>query len=120
MTPTIDTNSPCSIESDTSSSTWRGPKDFETPLISMNGKRFPRSDGPQLRLRQAHEPVEGEANEADRQDREQDVGVHQAVVFLPEEPADARRARQHFGGNDDEPGDAEAEAVAGEDVRQRR
>ena len=45
--------------------------------------------------------------------------VDERVVFLPEETADARPAGQHLGGDDHQPGDAEAEPEAGEHVRQR-
>ena len=121
MAPTIETNSPRSTASDTSRSTWRAPfgvaNDFETPANLDECQRY---DRPQLRFGQTHQPVEHEADDADREDREQDVRVDQAVVFLPEEPADARRARQHLAGDDDQPGDAEAEPIAGEHVRQRR
>ena len=56
---------------------------------------------------------------ADRDDAQDDVGVDEAVVLLPEEAAHAGRARQHLGGHDDEPGQAERQPVAREDVRQR-
>src|SRR5262245_61619615 len=75
--------------------------------------RVPRSHRPQLRLRQSHQPIEREADDANRDDREQDVRVDEAVVFLPEESADARRARQHLARDDDQPGDPKTESIAG-------
>src|SRR5688572_30121019 len=121
MAPTIEMNSPRSTDSDTSRSTGRNPlpagNDLVIPATSMyaNG-----SDRPQFAFGISHQPVEHEPDEADGQNREQDVRIDQAVVFLPEEPADARRPGQHLAGDDDEPGDAEAEPVTREHVGQCR
>src|SRR5213592_2005801 len=94
MNPTIETNSPCSTESVTSSNTHRTAcsvaNAFETEDTSMNAKLR----GPQSRFRQPHQSIEREPDETDRDDRKQDVGVDQAVVFLPQEAADSRRPRQ--------------------------
>src|SRR5216683_6919596 len=119
MNPTIETNSPRSTDNVTLSSTHRAVRSvvnvFETEATSMHAML--RS--PQSRFRQPHQSIEREPDETDHDDRQQDVGVDQAVVFLPQEAADSRRPRQHLACDDDEPGDAEAQAIAGEDVRQR-
>ena len=122
MNPTIDTNSPCSTDRLARSSTCRA--DVAAPERLRDRGNFDECHYAalerELRFGHAHQAIEREADEADRQDREQDVRVDEAVVFLPEEAAHAGRARQHLARDDDQPCDAEAEAVAGEDVGQRR
>ena len=92
MKPTMETNSPRSTDSDTRSSTWRGPDDdwnvFETfdasiSAISLNGS--------QPRLGHPHHAIQQEPDDSDRQNREKDVRVDQAVVLLPQKSTDARR-----------------------------
>src|SRR5947209_7183900 len=100
IVPRIETNSPRSTESDTSDSTSRdAPPEvanvFATCDISIYAMR---SDGSQPGFRNAHQSIEHEAHDADRQDGEEDVCVDQAVVFLPQKAADAGRARQHLAG----------------------
>src|SRR5690242_1509097 len=99
MNPTIETNSPRSTDKVTSSRTCRVaapvPNAFEIEERSMNATfltpwgptpRFPGSGAsgasflstcPQLRFSHAHQPVEHEADHADRQDREQNVRVNE-------------------------------------------
>src|SRR5204862_6530769 len=94
--PTIDTNSPRSTASVAPDSTVRFsrplPKLFETPSMLMNATL----DRPQPGLRHTHQPIEDETDDADRQNREDDVRINQAVVFLPDEAPDARRPVQHL------------------------
>src|SRR5262245_37377327 len=124
MAPTMETNWPCSTVSDTSRKTCRVPdevvNDFDSPLTSMNAISPAASHRSQPGLGQPHPPVEDESDDADGDDREEDVRVNEAVVFLPEEPANAWRAGKHLAGDDHEPGDPEAQAIAGEGVGQRR
>src|SRR5688572_1324360 len=122
IAPTIDVNVPRSTESDTSRRTvlrepFRAGNDLATPAASMKGTLTSHRSQPGFG--QPHQAVQDEADDPDGDDGEQDVRVDQAVVFLPEESADARRARQHLAGDDDEPGDAEAQAVAREHVGKR-
>jgi hypothetical protein len=65
--------------------------DFERLRTSRNAIRFLR--GPEPRFGDPHEPIQREPDDADGDDGQQDVRVDQAVVLLPEEAADARRAR---------------------------
>src|SRR5207302_9840095 len=78
-------------------------------------------------LRESHEPgeareylIERHADEPDREDRRYHVGDRQVVPLVPYEVADAGPADQHFGGDDDQPGDADGDAHAGEDGACRR
>src|SRR6185436_13443691 len=71
-------------------------------------------------LDKPHHLVQQEADNADGQNAQQNVGVDQAVVLLPQKPADTRRARQHFTGNNNEPCDSKTKPVTGEDIRQSR
>src|SRR6266540_2473921 len=88
MNPTMEMNSPRSTVRFTSSRTCRTfpltLNDLETPWISMNANGHSRAglDRAQPRLGHAHQAVEAEADESDRQDREEDVGVDQDVVLL--------------------------------------
>src|SRR5688572_14190452 len=75
---------------------------------------------PKPPLEHAHQPVEHEADEANRNDRENDVLVNETVVFLPEKAAHAGTARQHFGRDDYEPGNPETQPETREHIRQRR
>src|SRR5216684_4149904 len=121
MKPTMVTNSPRSTDSVTFSSTGRTASSarnvFETNETSMNDTILGRGE---LRGGESHQTVEREADQPDRQDREHDVGVDEAVVFLPEEPADARCPREHFTRNDDPPRDAEAQAIPRDEIWERR
>src|SRR3954447_10655633 len=91
------------------------PYPLPTPRSARNatsGRLQPMLDG-------AHHLVEDEADDADGQDAQDDVLVDQAVVFLPEEAADAGRPGQHLDGDDHQPRDPQAETEPGEYVRQR-
>src|SRR5262245_23986453 len=98
----METNWPCSTVSDTSRKTCRVPdevvNDFDSPLTSMNAISAAASHRSQPGFGEPHQPVEGEADDADGDDRQEDVRVHEAVVLLPEEPADAGRAGEHLAG----------------------
>ncbi len=56
---------------------------------------------------------------ADDEDGGDDVGDRQVVPLVPDEVADARSANQHLGRDDDQPGDADGDAHAGDDHRRR-
>src|SRR5437899_4540890 len=120
MNPTTETNSPRSTASVTFSSTHRSARSMRNVFETDDTSRNATLCRPQSRFRQPHESIEREPDEADRDDRQQDMGIDQAVVFLPQEAADAGRPGEHLAGDDDEPGDAEAQSVSREDVRQRR
>src|SRR6185503_11243546 len=110
IAPRIDTNSPRSTLSETSRSTGRMPgapragrgtaKLFAMRETSMKAIALYRSEPG---FGQAHESIQHEANEPDGDDRQQDVGVDQAVVLLPQEAADPRCPGEHLAGDDHEP-----------------
>src|SRR6476661_9136147 len=119
IVPRIDTNSPCSTESDTSTSTSRGDpleatNDFATRDTSRNAIL---SDGPQPCFYEPHQPIQHETHKADCQNGEEDVCIDQAVVLLPEKTPDARCAGEHLARDDDEPCNAQAEPESGKHVR---
>src|SRR3954467_8276455 len=105
----MQTHSPSSMLKDTSRSTSRAPfrvrKDFETFLTSRNFMPSrERCTGPPFG--QQHQAVQEEADEADCENRKNDVLVNERVIFLPQETTDTGRPREHFGGDDDQPRDA--------------
>src|SRR5471030_1895132 len=61
--------------------------------------------------------VERHSDQADDEDGDDHVGDRQIVPFIPDEVADARAADEHLGRDDDEPGDADRDAHAGDDRR---
>ena len=63
--------------------------------------------------------VEHEADEADVDKRDDDVGEARRIPGVPDEEADADAAGQHLGGDDREPREADADAQAREDVGRR-
>jgi len=58
---------------------------------------------------EAHQPVEHEPDDANRDDAKDDVLVDEGVVFLPQETAHTRTAGQHFRRHDHQPRNPEAE-----------
>ena len=64
--------------------------------------------------------LEQEADDADHEDRDDDVVDLQVVPLVPHPEADAHAAGEHLGGDDHEPRDADREAHAGQHVRQHR
>src|SRR5438445_12068677 len=60
--------------------------------------------------------VKAEAGDADIGECDDDVGQPRRVPRVPDEETDADAAGQHFGGDDGEPGQADADAQTGEDV----
>ena len=56
--------------------------------------------------------VEHEADQADVDERQDDVADARGVPRVPDEEADADAADQHFGRDDGEPGQADADAQA--------
>src|SRR6266849_11042381 len=67
-----------------------------------------------------HDAVEHEADQADIDQRQDDLADMRGVPGIPDEEADADAADQHFGGYDREPGQPDADAQPGEDVGRRR
>ena len=65
-------------------------------------------------------PVEHEADDADVEERDDDVADERGVPRIPDEEADADAAGQHLRRDDREPGQADADAQAGEHVGHRR
>src|SRR6185436_20597108 len=90
--PTMHMNSPSSTARLTSANTRRGPYCFETSLNSMNAIL----SCPEPRFGHPHQPVESESDHPDGQNAQKNVGVDQAVIFLPQESADTRRAGKHL------------------------
>ena len=126
--PTIETNSPSSTERLTPLKTSRTfpaeaktSKHFELQQMPMSAPPCwrVRLDRTQPHLHKTHHSVEQESDDSDRQDAQQNVGVNQAVVLLPQEAADSGRAREHLAGDDDQPRDSETQAISREHVRQR-
>ena len=91
---------------------------MSTPLAALDSVY--ELDRTQPHLHKTHHPVEQEADNSDRQNAQQNVGIDQAVVFLPEEAADSGRAREHLAGDDDEPRNTQTQAISREHVRQCR
>ena len=69
---------------------------------------------------QRDDAVEHEADHADVDQRDDDVGDARGVPRVPDEEADADAADQHLGRDDGEPGQADADPQAGEDVGRGR
>src|SRR5258708_26330928 len=72
-------------------------------------------------LREGHEPrqtredqVEQHADDADQQNGVDDVDDRQVVPLVPHEVTDAGAADEHLRGDNDQPGDADGNAHAGE------
>src|SRR3981189_1809808 len=63
--------------------------------------------------------VEQHADDADQQDRDDDIGDREIIPLVPDEVADAGAADQHLGGDDDEPGDADRDPHPREDGGRR-
>src|SRR5712691_767696 len=90
------------------------------PSIEM--KRSPISS-----LRKGDEPceagedlVEHHADDADHENRGDHVGDGEVIPLVPDEVADPGAADEHFGGDDDEPGNADRNAHAGQNRGRRR
>ena len=66
---------------------------------------------------ESDEAIEDEADHADVDERHDDVGEARGVPRVPDEEADADAAGQHLGGDDREPGEADADTQPREDVR---
>src|SRR5262245_28373851 len=115
--PTIATNSPYSRVRSTPPSTPSESdgeaNDFSRPRISSIALGDLESP-----FDPTHQPIEEESKGADGEHAQDDVRVDEAVVLLPQEAADARRSRQHPGGDDHQPRQSERETVAGEHVGQ--
>src|SRR6185503_19410255 len=117
--PTIVTNSPSSIENATSANTQRSPPGCGKCLVTWS---ISRNAMPLLAVRQrprqaAEAGVERHADEADREDGEDDAGEREVVPLVPHEVADAGAADQHLGGDDRDPRPADRDAQAGDDGR---
>src|SRR5215471_15400660 len=74
----------------------------------------------QPRFNRSHQAIEQKTDNADGQNAQQNMRVHQTVVFLPEETADARGSGEHLAGYNHQPGNPQTEAKPGEDMRKRR
>src|SRR5262245_35711445 len=64
----------------------------------------------------AHQPVEEKPDHANGKYREEDVGVDETVVLLPQKAAYPRGAGEHLRGNDDQPGNPQGQTAAGKDI----
>src|ERR1700704_65731 len=67
-----------------------------------------------------HGLLEREADDADREDRDDDVLDVEVVPFIPDPEADADAAREHLRRDDHQPRDADRQAHAGDHVRENR
>ena len=81
--------------------------------MSSVGGGAARDEGPD----QGNEPVEDEADDADVDKGDDDVGKVRAVPGIPDEEADADPAGQHLGRHDGEPGEADRDAQPGKQNR---
>ncbi len=63
-----------------------------------------------------YQTVEDEPDDPDIGQRHDDVGEARAVPRIPDEKADANAAGEHFSGDDGEPGEADTDPEAGENV----
>src|SRR5678816_3183173 len=113
------TNSPASISSVMSSSTsvrWPdGPNPLETFLTSSKAMKLSSFESA---LHQAHQAIEHEAHDPDRENAQDDVRIAQRVVLLPQEATHARFSREHFRRDNDQPRDTEREPESREHVWQ--
>src|SRR5690606_31756588 len=62
--------------------------------------------------------VKGQADDADDENRDKNVGDVQVVPFVPEPEANARATGEHFGGNNDQPRRADGEPDTRQQVGQ--
>src|SRR5262245_11673299 len=67
----------------------------------------------------AHESIEKKPDQANSEYREEDVGVDETVVLLPQKAADSRGPSKHLGGHDDQPGNAQRQPAACKDIGER-
>mmetsp|Transcript_11774 Transcript_11774/g.27604 ORF Transcript_11774/g.27604 Transcript_11774/m.27604 type:complete len:483 (+) Transcript_11774:738-2186(+) len=65
-------------------------------------------------------PLEQQPDNADDEDRNDDVGHVEVVPLVPDPEADAHAAGQHLGRDDHQPGRAHAQAHAGQHIGQHR
>src|SRR6188472_4322091 len=123
--PTIATNSPSPTLKSRSSMTASRPWSVGNPLPTLRTwilvlmNIAPPHDF--HALQQPHDAVECQADEPD----DDHAGDHQVVAVtgvarVDDHVAEARAQRDHLGGNDHEPRDAEADAHADDDLRQGR
>src|SRR5690348_1451963 len=122
--PTMATNSPSATSRPTPSITG------STPVADANALRTPRTAillagiAPAHRgkpLEQARRAVEAEPDQADDDHaRDDEVVAVAGVARVHDQIAEARTQRDHLGGNDDQPGDADADPHADDDLRQHR
>src|SRR5262245_39230454 len=100
--PTMATNSPRSISSEMSRNTSTAPKDFETPS-SLSGLSLippPHARNPG----QLHENSIDDYPDGADHDHPRDEQIHaQAVARVPDREAQPIAARDHLGGDDDNP-----------------
>src|SRR6185312_2412021 len=119
--PTIAMNSLSRTEKLTSATTGSGPlsegKLFDSPRTSILVRIAPPH--PLHPLEQPHRAIEREPDETD----DDHAGDHQIVAIpgiarIHDHVAEPRTQRDHFGGDDDEPCDAQADAHADQHLRQ--
>src|SRR4051812_29960616 len=96
------------------------PNPLPTFVSSRNAMAAQGSGCFEFALEHAHQTVEHETDESDGDDRQDDVLVNEAVVLLPQETADTGPTREHFGGDNHEPRDTEAEPEPSKHIRHRR
>ena len=73
-------------------------------------------------LDRIHQPVEEEADDADRQNRDHNLGKRLAgsiLELVPNEFTKPRVLREHFRRDQHHPAHAQRQAHSGEDIRQR-
>ena len=83
-----------------------------TPRISSKSHGY-SSSGLEPSLNDTHQPVEAETDQTDGDNGEENVGVDEAVIFLPQA---AQELGEHFRSHDNQPGEAEGEAISGENI----
>src|SRR5882762_8853533 len=122
--PIRETNSPAWISRLISSSAQNGPflvsKTMRTSSICRYRSLMSSSLVAEAAGEQDHALLEREADDADREYRDDDVLDVQIVPFVPHPEADADAAGEHLRRDDHQPRDADRQAHAGDHVREHR
>src|SRR5712692_2533516 len=122
--PISETNSPERMSRLISSSAQNGPflvwNTLRTLSICKYLSVIPCSLVAEAAGNEDHQLLEREADDADREDGDDDVLDVEVVPFVPHPEADADAAGEHLRGDDHQPRHADRQAHAGDHVRQHR
>src|SRR6266545_17194 len=122
--PISETNSPARISRLISSSAQNGPFRVWNSLRTLSICRYlplmPSSLVAEAAGGEDHQLLEREADDADREDGDDDVLHVEVVPFVPYPEADAHAASEHLRGDDHQPRHADRQAHAGDHVGEHR